>query len=379
MDYIRVLDEIFNQFKGSKFSVQMWDGKERSYGKGKTEKFTIEFQDANTVKRLLSQGSLGFGESYMSGAIKIKGNIEEYLALRHQFRQVIRTPHLIVAKLVSNFFIPSKREDQISYHYDLGNEFFKLILDNKTMSYSSGFYENENELLEIAQIKKIDFICKWLDLKKNSSLLDIGSGWGGFAIHAAQKYKAHVTGLTLSREQLKYSQELVKSKKLTKFVNFKYKDMLKLPKEKFDSVLVLESIEHVGKSNLSYYMKNLENVVRPGGAMVIQTTGTYKQKRVDKWTLKYVFPGGYLPSQEELIDNARNAGFRLEEFRDDTSHYILTMSEWIKNLESHKNEIERMFDPSFFNLWYLWMHGAKVAFEMRSMGLFRFKLRNPLK
>ncbi|MDO8269060.1 MAG: cyclopropane-fatty-acyl-phospholipid synthase family protein [Candidatus Levybacteria bacterium] len=378
MNYIQVIDEIFRQFEGLKFSVLTWDGKERTYGKGKVSKFTLIFKDANTVKRLLSQGSLGFGESYMSGDIKIKGDIEAYLALRHQFKHIRKSKQLVMAKVFSDFSMSSRREDQISYHYDLGNDFFKLILDSKTMSYSSALYERESDDLGSAQLEKNEFLYKWLDLKKNDTVLDLGSGWGGFAVQAAQKHGVIVTGYTLSRQQLKFSQDLIKKGKLERLVTFKYRNMLNLPKKMFDGVLVLESIEHVGESSLPKFFQDLRSTVKLGGKLVIQTTGRYVPKRVDRWTLKYVFPGGYLPSQEELLSYARNNGFRLEEFRDDTDHYIKTISEWIINLERNKTEIEKMFSPSFFNLWQLWMHGAKVAFEMRSMGLFRFSLRRTL-
>lgn len=281
----------------------------------------------------------------------------------------------MMAKVFSDFSTQSSREDQISYHYDLGNNFFKLILDNKTMSYSSAFYGKDSDPLTIAQIEKYELLSSWLDLKKNDTVLDLGSGWGGFAVQAARKYGVFVTGYTLSRQQLKFSQDLIKKEKLERLITFRYRNMLNLPRKTFDGVLVLESIEHVGKYSLPKFFQDLGSTVKPDGKLVIQTTGRYIPKRVDRWTLKYVFPGGYLPSRDEILSHAQNNGFRLEEFRDDTDHYIKTLTEWIANLEKNKTEIEKMFSPSFFNLWQLWMHGAKVAFEMRSMGLFRFSFR----
>ena len=137
---------------------------------------------------------------------------------------------------------------------------------------------------------------------------------------------------------------------------------------------MLESIEHVGQERLEPFFVNLSKILKPGGTLVLQLTGRYISKRVDKWTLKYVFPGGYLPSRDELTKAAHEAGLILEDFRDDTPDYIKTMAVWIKNLEANKEEIEKKFGSSFYRLWYLWMHGAKVNFETNSMNLFRIKL-----
>jgi cyclopropane-fatty-acyl-phospholipid synthase len=138
---------------------------------------------------------------------------------------------------------------------------------------------------------------------------------------------------------------------------------------------MIESIEHVGQKRLKTFFHQLYKSLKPNGSLVLQLTGRYKSRRVDRWTLKYVFPGGYLPAKEELVSAASEAGFLVEEFRDDTPDYIRTMTEWIKNLESHRVDIEQKFGRPFYRLWELWMHGAKVNFELGSMNLFRLRLK----
>ncbi len=376
MNYIEVIDEIFSQFKGQKFAIKFWNGKTIQYGSGKSPAFTLIFKDEVTVQRLLGQGSLGFGESYMDESLQIEGDIESYLRMRHQFKHIKPSLRLAIARILSNKPRHKSRKDQISHHYDLGNDFFKLILDNTTMMYSSAFYKNEKEKLNSAQTNKIEFICKWLDLPSNSQVLDLGSGWAGFAKIAAQKFKWNVIGLTLSQAQLAYSQDLTEKEKLQKKVVFKEQDFVKaLPSKKFDGAVIIESIEHVGQNNLQKFFKDVAKVLKSGAPFIIQTTGRYEIHRVDKWTLKYVFPGGYLPSKGELLKYAQDAGFTVELFRDDTDDYIRTMTIWIQNLEKNQKTIEKMFDKSFYRLWYLWMHGAKVNFEIGDMSLFRIKLR----
>lgn len=378
MNYLHVIDEIFSQFTGPKFSVKLWDGQERFYGTGPSITFTLVIDDETTVQRLLAEGALGFGESYMEGKLRVEGDLEAYLGLRHQFKHVRRSLRLVIATLLAVWSTPRNRKDQIAYHYDLGNDFFQMFLDHKTMSYSAGRYENGSENLESAQQKKIELVCRWLDLPAGASVLDLGFGWGGFATHVAKNLHWNITGYTLSNAQLEYCRKLVEKNHLEKLISLEYRDMLEdLPSAQFDAIVMIESIEHVGQKRLVPFIGQLKELLKPGGSLYIQATGRYKPHPVDKWTLKYVFPGGYLPAKEELITAATQAGLVVEEFQDDTPDYIRTMTEWIKNLESHRADIEAKFDKSFYRLWELWMHGAKVAFEVNSMSLFRIRLRRP--
>ena len=378
VNYSRVIQEIFSQFNGPKFSIKLWDGNEYFYGTGSVTTFTLVFEDEKTVQRLLAQGALGFGEAYMEGKLKVEGDLEAYLRLRHQFKHVRRSLRLIFATFLSSRSVPWDRKDQIAYHYDLGNDFFQMVLDHETMSYSAGRYETGSESLASAQQKKLSLMGQWLNLPAGASILDLGSGWGGFAQYAAKNMQWHVTGYTLSNAQLEYCRELIRAKDLEKLVSFEYRDMADdLPSSQFDGVIMIESIEHIGQKKLPQFFEQLHKTIKPGGPLILQLTGRYKPRPVDKWTLKYVFPGGYLPAKEELISAATQAGFLVEEFRDDMPDYLRTMTEWIKNLERHRADIERKFDPSFYRLWELWMHGAKVAFEINSMSLFRIRLRRP--
>ncbi len=380
MNYSRVIDEIFRQFDGPRFSIKLWDGSERYYGSGESIAFTLVIDDAITAQRLLAQGALGFGEAYMEGSLRIEGDLEAYLRLRHQFKHVRRSLRLMFATFLASRNIPRDRKDQIAYHYDLGNDFFQMILDQKTMSYSAGRYETGSEDLATAQQKKLELICRWLNLPSGASVLDLGSGWGGFAQYAARNMHWNITGYTLSNAQLEYCRQLIGTNQLNSLVSFEYRDMLEdLPASQFDGIAMIESIEHVGQKRLPLFFDQLKQVLKPGGSAVIQFTGRYKPHPVDRWTLKYVFPGGYLPTKEELIAAATQSGFVVEEFCDDTPDYIRTMTAWIKNLESHRNDLERKFNKSFYLLWELWMHGVRVAFEINSMSLFRLHLKRPNK
>ncbi len=380
MDYAQVINEVFGQIEGVRFGIRLWDGRKLEYGKGRKKAFTLLFHEEKAAKRLLSQGSLGFGESYMDGSLQIEGSLDEYLKLRHQFKKVKPSVRLATAKLMASRDTPKDTKGRIAYHYDFSNEFFKLILDKRTMSYSSGIYVNGQENLGQAQQNKIKLVCEWIDAPSGAKILDLGCGWGGFATYAATNYDWTITSCTLSVEQLKFCKDLVRKKSLQKKILLEYRDMLTdLPDGEFDAIVMLESIEHVGKSRLNAFIKKLYQKLKPGGVLYIQASGRYKPKALDRWTLKYVFPGGYLPSQQELVDSASGSGFKLKRFVDDAPNYALTIDSWIKNLETNRHTIEKDFGVETYRLWELWMHGARIGFEVGSMGLFRMKLQRPEK
>ena len=380
MDYGKVINDVFSQINGVRFDIKLWDSRILNYGNLKNKPvFTLKFDNIDAAKRLLSDGALGFGECYMQGNLRIDGSIDEYLRLRHKFKNIKPSVRMVVGSVLAKRSKLTNTKDQIAYHYDIGNEFFDKFLDKQTSSYSCAMYKSPKQKLGDAQLEKIQFICSLLELPPGSTVLDLGSGWGGFAKYAAQNHKWNIEGYTLSKKQLEYSNELIKSSRLKKRIKFKYKDMLtELPKKQYDSVVMIESIEHVGKENLANYFNDLFKLIKPGGSLFIQVTGQYKPRRVDRLITKYVFPGGYLPSLEELVKLPVKAGFLLNELHDDTTDYIRTIKTWIESIESNKLFIEENYGDSFYRLWELWTHGAKVSFEVGYMSLFRMHLKKPV-
>jgi cyclopropane-fatty-acyl-phospholipid synthase len=376
MNYIRAIDEIFKKYDGPKFAIRFWDKKEQYYGLGDSITFSLVIGDLDTLRLMLSQGSIGFGEAYMDGRLKIEGSFESYLRLRHQFKMGKPSLYLVLMKLLSKFAVPQKRKEQIAYHYDTGNTFFKRFLDSETMSYSAGKYDKGYERLATAQKNKLALICEWLGLPQSASVLDLGSGWGGFALYAAKHHKWHIKGYTLSDAQLQYCQ-LIKEEKLQDLISIEERDMVvDLPREKFDGITMIESIEHVGQKNILPFFHNVRKILNKDGSFIIQSTIRCTMRSVDRWTLKYVFPGGYLPTKEELINAARSAGFIVVDSIENTQDYVYTINEWIKNLEQNREAIEKEFDPRFYRLWELWMYGTKVSFECGAIGLLRLHLKS---
>ncbi len=378
MNYVKILDDIFKQFDGPRFGVRLWGNNTKYYGDESEQTFVLHITKPAVVKKLLAEGALGFGESYMDGTLDIEGDLESYLKLRHQFKHVKPSIRLIVARLFAELVSPRDRSNQISYHYDLGNDFFSLFLDKETVSYSAAHFESENESLGAAQLNKLRLVCDWLNLPNNSSVLDLGSGWSGFATYAAREHGWDITGITLSKKQLDYSKELEIKQNLNDKVSIRFEDFTSTSKDlQYNGVVMIEAIEHVGKDRLNTFMSEISKNLKQGAPFYVQFTGRYKPKLVDPWTLKYVFPGGHLPAKQEFLDAVEYAGLKVEKFEDNTDDYKKTMAIWINLLESHQKEIEEMFDKKFFRLWKLWMHGAYVNFDIGDMNLFRVLMRKP--
>lgn len=376
MDYVKIFDDIFSQFEGVRFGVNFWGIETKYYGSGTDALFILRVEHKNVLKRLLAEGALGFGESYMNGTLEIEGDIDAYLRLRHQFRHVQPSYVLILAKIWAELTKPKKREEQISYHYDLGNDFFSYFLDKSTMSYSAGRYVSDSDTLDIAQLNKLQLITDWMHVQNGSRILDLGSGWGGFAMYAAERKACHVFGKTLSKKQLAYCRDLVNQHGFEKLITISHEDFTKVGEtDTYDAAVMIEALEHVGKENLEVFLKRIHGVLQKESPFYLQFTGRYQPKSVDAWTLKYVFPGGHLPSKSEFLGAAQGAGFVVEKFEDHTDDYIKTMKAWIEAIENHQDDIVKKFDEKFFRLWKLWTHGALVNFEIGDMSLFRVLLR----
>ncbi len=378
MNYIKVLDDVFKQFDGPKFAVRFWNSETKHYGKGVATEFTLCITEPNVVKRLLAEGALGFGESYMDGTLDIEGDIEAYLKLRHQFKHVKPSLRLVLAKFWAELSKPKNREGQISYHYDLGNDFFSLFLDSETMSYSAACFQSDTDTLGKAQENKLNLVCEWMNVPKDSNILDLGSGWGGFAIHAAKNYGWNIHGKTLSDRQLEYCMTRLREQRLEQKISIEYQDFTSINSaQMYDGAVMIEALEHVGKDNLETFLLNIRDHLSSNAPLYVQFTGRYTPKRVDPWTLRYVFPGGHLPAKSEFLDAVSAAGLLVERFEDHTDDYKKTMAAWIRALEEHETDIVAMFGRSFFRLWKLWTHGAYVNFDIGDMSLFRVLLRKP--
>jgi cyclopropane-fatty-acyl-phospholipid synthase len=271
-------------------------------------------------------------------------------------------------------------KENISAHYDLGNDFYKLWLD-ETMTYSSAVFETSGNSLEAAQRKKYAKVIDALELKPNSSILEIGSGWGGFAEEAARN-KARVRGITLSKEQLAYAEERIAKAGLAENCSFHFEDYRDTTGS-FDRIASIEMIEAVGEAHWPTYFKTLHNRLKPGGIAAIQGI-TIAEDNFDAYRSgvdfiqRYVFPGGMLLTKTIMKEQAAKAGLILERVETFGQSYATTLRMWHDRFEAVWPEVSKLgFDEKFRRVWKLYLAYCEAGFAESVVDVGIYKLRKP--
>ncbi len=326
--------------------------------------FTVEFKKAIPVSKLLNSTSLALGEAYMDGDLIVEGNL--YQALDHFLGQMgkFSADEHALKKLIFTSSSRKNQEKEVTSHYDIGNDFYKLWLD-ETMSYSCAYFKNPDDTLYQAQVNKVDYILQKLHLQEGMSLLDIGCGWGFLLIEAAKKYKVHGTGITLSHEQEKEFQKRIRDEGLEDYLQVIRMDYRDLPKRgmTFDRVVSVGMVEHVGRDNYKLFIDCVNEVMKDGGLFLLHFISVLKEHPGDPWIKKYIFPGGMVPSLREMISHMSEDGFHTLDVENLRLHYNRTLLCWEKNFRDHLDEISTMFDGRFIRMWDLYLSACAATFH----------------
>lgn len=344
------------------FCVKM-GGKEYMIGEGKPE-FTVIIHKSIPVSALMTSTSLALGETYMDGNLEIEGNL--YYALDHFLGQMgkFSTDETGLKKLMHSSVTKKNQKKEVQSHYDIGNDFYSLWLD-ETMSYSCGYFRHGDDSLEQAQRNKVDYILEKLHLKEEMTLLDIGCGWGFLLIEAAKKYGVHGVGITLSEEQYKECQSRIEDEHLEDLVKVElmdYRDLLEYG-QKFDRVVSVGMVEHVGRDNYQLFMDCVKKVMKPGALFLLHFISALKEHPGDPWIKKYIFPGGVVPSLREMLSCAAENDFHTMDVENLRLHYNRTLLCWEKNFKEHIDEVRTMFDERFVRMWDLYLSACAATFH----------------
>jgi len=354
--------------------IRFWDGEVVHYGEGKS-KFEIIFNEPISKADILSDPSLALGEGYMTKKIEIVGSIQDVITSIYNTKESFlgnssKYAHMI--KKISNTLKKSK--ENIEHHYDIGNNFYKLWLD-ESMTYSCAYFKNPNDSLYQAQENKVKHILKKLALKDGQTLLDIGCGWGELIINAAKKYKVKAMGITLSSEQFTRVNERIKEEGLSNLVEVQLIDYRELKNRKFDRIVSIGMIEHVGKDHLNEYFSKVNSLLTEGGlSMVHCITGIEECESggTNSWIDKYIFPGGYIPSVRELVSHIESEKFYLIDIESLRRHYGRTLDYWAKNFENVLPELRKTKDETFLRMWRLYLNACAAFFNCGNIDLHQF-------
>ncbi len=359
---------ILSKWNYGNFRIVFWDQEEFHVG-NQPAKFSLIFKEKIPFLKLFSDTSLVFAKHYMESKLEIEGDYDEIAKVLYYFsnKRFLKNTEDILSK------IAQKQESKnIKSHYDIGNDFYKLWLDD-TMSYSCAYFKTSSDTLYEAQINKIEHTLKKLDLKPNEKLLDIGCGWGWLSIIAAQKYGVKVVGITISEEQCKKAQERVKELKLEDRVEIRLQNYQDLEFEDyFDKVVSVGMFEHVGKENLGLYFMKAKQVLKLGGSMLLHSILAMFEGKTNAWIDKYIFPGGYLPSLREVVSAMSEWDFHLLLAESLRIHYAKTLDMWSNNFNQVLPQVRKKYDEEFIRMWDLYLRSCASAFRVGSVDLFQF-------
>ena len=380
MQLARFLNKLFK-----KDGFILIDAEEKHYIIGSPEKkkpIRVKLLDKKLHYKLLFRPDLYFGEAYSDGGIIIEnGSLTDFLnlALMNIGRNELNFFSQLLNKFsgtyryLTNFNFIKKSKMNVAHHYDLSDELYSLFLDSKKQ-YSCAYFKNENDSLETAQNNKIQHIIKKLNIQPNQRVLDIGCGWGSLAIDIAKSIQCEVVGITLSENQFNYCKKKAKEHNLENQVIFKLIDYREL-NEKFDRIVSVGMLEHVGRKFYKNYFKKIEKLLSKDGISLIHTIGSVNPPRdPHPWITKYIFPGGYTPSLSEVIAPIEKAGLVVSDIEVLRMHYSYTLRHWKENCIANKEKITQMFDEKFFRMWEFYLASCESAFKWGDQVVYQFQL-----
>lgn len=332
-----------------------------------SQPWDIQVYEEEVFTRTLSDGTLGFGGTYMQGMWDCDQLDEFFTRCLKQGLQAKLTRegnwHLHVLDFLNKarhrFFNLQKKDRAFEVgerHYDTGNDVFERMLD-PTMCYSCGYWEHATTL-EQAQLDKLDLVCRKLQLKSGEKLLDIGCGWGSMAHYAAQNYGVEVTGITVSKEQKALAEERCKGLPV-EIILEDYRDL----EGQFDKVVSIGMFEHVGPLNYDEYFNVVRKLMKPEGLFLLHTIGTHKVvSDTDPWTDKYIFPNGQLPSAAAITE-ALGSDLLIRDWDNFGQYYDPTLMAWWENFDAHWDELKDKYSGQFYRMWRYYLHSCAGMFR----------------
>jgi cyclopropane-fatty-acyl-phospholipid synthase len=359
--------------RGAAIRIELWDGYATPCGQAPPVA-TIQVRDRHTLTRLLMQPALEFGEAYAEGRMTVDGDL---VALLESANRALcgrpYQPNRHVPRVAS----ADTAKSNVHVHYDLGNDFYRLWLD-QSMAYTCAYFPTPDAPLESAQRAKYERICRKVELRPGDRVIEAGCGWGGLALHMARHHGVTVRAFNVSGEQLEWARRRARDEGLADRVTFIDRDY-RFIDGVADVFVSVGMLEHVGPHEYRAFGAVIDRSLdREHGRGLLHFIGRHRPQPFNPWITKYIFPGAYAPTLAEVCPEVfEPQELAIVDVEDLRRHYILTLRHWLERFERHADEVGRRFDESFVRTWRLYLAGAQASFLSGDLQLFQILFTRP--
>lgn len=374
-----LLSQLMRMVGNAPVHVELWDGKRYSFSPHPPVA-RVRIHDRDTLLRLAVNPDLYFGEAYAFGRIEVEGDLVEFLAAVYRSMAQGRTQGMLSRLLAACMQRPSstslsEARENIHAHYDIGNEFYRLWLDEE-MVYTCAYFASATATLEEAQAGKMHHIARKLRLQPGETVVEAGGGWGSLALFLARHYGVKVRTYNISREQVRYARERARAEGLAERVEFIEDDYRNITGA-YDAFVSVGMLEHVGQSYYHELGRVIDNTLKERGRGLIHSIGRVRPGPMNAWIERRIFPGACPPSIGEMAQIFEPQGLSVLDVENLRLHYVKTLEHWLARFDRAADRVVGMFDERFARAWRLYLAGSVAAFATGELQLYQVLFNRP--
>ena len=364
---------IMRRIGNPRISIRLWNGDEFPVTDERPVA-CMEIRKRRAILELLRSPSVGFGECFTKGLIEVRG---DFLAFANEMTAAITRkqdkgyhgPKMRSLLYALRRNSPDRSLHNVHHHYDLGNDFYKLWLDERLV-YTCAYYDTPAATLADAQVAKLDHVCRKLKLRPGQKVIEAGCGWGALAIHMAEHYGVEVIAYNNSKEQVAFARETAAARKLDGRVTFVEDDYRQVDTH-CDAFVSIGMLEHVGLAHFRPLGALIKRCLKPDGLGLIHSIGRSFPNRTDPWIVKHIFPGGHIPSLSEMMSVFEPQKFSIIDVENLRPHYARTCATWLQNFDAVADEVAETYDEEFVRMWRLYLAGSSAGFQSGTLQLYQ--------